>query len=432
MDRFLEFILGVDKSNSGFLSRPGSFSVKFHPQWPFQDTIGVFGWNFLLALAAIILVAWVYRREGRSVAVRISLAILRLVVLAFVILMLNRPHLTLTHNRTEPSVLAILIDDTVSMNVKDGGVDAKGLPVSRFDAIMRLLDDRQQQLLHDLAKTHEIRFFRLDSDAHEFGGASGQASSPTTAPASPDQKADPRLVDLTGIQPKRNVTQVLTLIRTVLDRLHGDHLAGVVVLTDGRDNPRERTTDLLEEIRGFNVHIYPVAVGTEKIRNIGVEGIAMEDQTFVNDLVNTTVHIRSTGYKKGHSITVVLKDKATGQPLLSVDSRKPAETTIEIDGDGAKDVEINFKPQQPGTLNVVAEVPRQPGEAQTDDNTFTKQIEVLDAKINVLYVEGYPRWEYRYLRDELLTRRTSSSTACCSRRMVHGGSRATLTAIPSA
>ena len=27
---------------------------------------------------------------------------------------------------------------------------------------------------------------------------------------------------------------------------------------------------------------------------------------------------------------------------------------------------------------------------------------MLDAKVNVLYVDGYPRWEYRYIKNEMI------------------------------
>ena len=48
------------------------------------------------------------------------------------------------------------------------------------------------------------------------------------------------------------------------------------------------------------------------------------------------------------------------------------------------------------------EAVRQPGELDEEDNVRTREVSVLDAKINVLYVEGYPRWEYRYIKNEMI------------------------------
>ena len=134
MQRLLEILLGLER---GFLSRQGDFSINFNPQWPWQATTGAAIWNVLLVAAALVLVIWVYRRDGRSRPVRISLGIIRGLLLAFVIAMLNRPVLTLGQNRTEPSVLPILIDDSISMRLRDVG-DTKA-PSSRLQAVENLL-----------------------------------------------------------------------------------------------------------------------------------------------------------------------------------------------------------------------------------------------------------------------------------------------------
>ena len=107
MNRLLEMILGL---RSGFLSREGEFSLSFNPTWPGQSVVGAGTWNFFLGLLAAALVIWVYRHEGRSKPVRITLGIVRGLLLAFVIALLNRPVLTLGQRRTDPSVLAELID----------------------------------------------------------------------------------------------------------------------------------------------------------------------------------------------------------------------------------------------------------------------------------------------------------------------------------
>src|SRR5437868_2581414 len=157
MQRILEIFLGLER---GFLSRQGEFSINFNPHWPGQSIIGAGIWNFALILAALALVVWVYRREGRSRPVRITLGIIRALLLAFAIALLNRPVLTLGQSRTEPSVLAILVDDTVSMSVHDAGESAN--PQARLEAAVNLLSADNQKLLRDLMKLHEVRIFPLD------------------------------------------------------------------------------------------------------------------------------------------------------------------------------------------------------------------------------------------------------------------------------
>src|SRR2546425_762622 len=100
--RVLEILLGLEK---GFLARDGELSLQFTPHWPGQDYVGAVTWNTLLTALALALVIYVYRREGRARPVRIALGIVRGIILAFLLVLLNRPLLTLGQSRTEPSIL---------------------------------------------------------------------------------------------------------------------------------------------------------------------------------------------------------------------------------------------------------------------------------------------------------------------------------------
>ncbi|HXE54573.1 MAG TPA: hypothetical protein VN541_16240, partial [Tepidisphaeraceae bacterium] len=119
MKRLFEILFGLDK---GFLSREGAKAISFNPVWPGHNAAI---WNVLLALLAIALVVYVYRRDGRSKSARILLGAIRLLLVAFVLILLNRPVLTNVNTRTEPSVLAVMLDDTASMKVPDVNGDHK-------------------------------------------------------------------------------------------------------------------------------------------------------------------------------------------------------------------------------------------------------------------------------------------------------------------
>jgi uncharacterized membrane protein len=84
----------------------------------------------------------------------------------------------------------------------------------------------------------------------------------------------------------------------------------------------------------------------------------------------------------------------------------PVEQHVSLQNDAPTEVELQFKPDEAGTLDLVVEAVKQPGEVDEEDNLRRIQIEVLDAKIAVLYVEGYPRWEYRYLKNEMIRDRS--------------------------
>ncbi|MCC6422549.1 MAG: hypothetical protein IT447_03655 [Phycisphaerales bacterium] len=399
MRRLLELLLGLDK---GFLGREGDFAVRFAPRWPGQQYIGAGTWNFLLALAALLLVIYIYRREGRSRRTRITLAALRGLLLAFVLILLNRPILTLGQSRVEPSVLAILVDDSVSMKVRDGGVGSDGQPISRLQAAVNLLDGKDQALVRDLSRQHEIRLYRFDGDARPVGEYHQSKDNP---PAADGRMAD-LARELAKLSPDGVQTQVIRSIRTVLDDLQGQRVAGVVVLSDGRETPRESIASAMETLKNYGVKIFPIPVGTEKSpRNIEVQIVSVQESAFRGDIVNVKVTVRGSGFEADHPVKLILKDKKTGRPMLREDG-SAAQETINLPGDQPVEAELQFKPLQVGTLDLVVEAENQPGELDDEDNQRPAQIAVLDAKIAVLYVDGYPRWDYRYIKNEMIRDKT--------------------------
>src|SRR5438445_4357351 len=293
MQRFIEIILGLDK---GFLGRPGDLSVQFNPRWPLQNLVGAVTWNLILGILAGWLVVYVYRREGRSRPARIILGIIRATLLAFVIAMLNRPVLNLSQSRTEPSVLAIAMDDSVSMQVKDGqGAEAGG--VTRMQAMLELLNGENKKLVKDLARQHELKFYKFDRDARllplnnkgEPQALPGsEAALPTTGPA-----ADAAGSPLEKMEPTGQSTQILSSLRTILENLQGQRLAGIVLLTDGRDTPIESLAEMLAAVKNFGVKIYPVAVGSDKVpQNLVIDSVNVQDAAFVKDIVSVKTMVR--------------------------------------------------------------------------------------------------------------------------------------------
>jgi hypothetical protein len=393
MQRLWEIILGLDQ---GFLGREGEFSLSFAPRWPLQDVVGAVTWNLLLGALALALVVYVYRREGRSRGARIALGTMRGLLLAFVIAMLNRPVLTLAQSREEPSVLAMVMDDSISMQVRDAGKEG----MTRMGAVLELLGGADQKLIRELAQQHVVKFYRFDRDAQAIGSVSKgtfrEEAKPSTQPSGGIGEV------LAGIKPIGQTTQVLGSLRTVLEELQGQRLAGVVLLTDGRSTPSESLAEGLAAIKDFGAKIYPVAVGSDKPpQNILVESINLQDAAFVKDIVSVKANVRGVGYPAGHQVTVALKNKKTGQMLTRADG-KPAQETITLTGEAAQEVELTFKPSEVGTLDVVVDAVKQDGEVDDEDNIRSAQVAILDAKIAVLYCEGYPRWDYRYLKNDLI------------------------------
>lgn len=459
MHRLWEMLLGLDK---GFLARDGELQWHFSPVWPKRAlidlggfnwllgiglavllgwlvspsgkrwlatrpaarairTAGILGsfalllcllsgaaaWNTVLALAALVLVVYVYRRDGRSFFARISLGVMRVALIAFVLSLLNRPVVTLVQSVNEPSVLAIAIDDTVSMQVRDA--DPSGKPLARLEAIENLLTADNAATLHELAKTHVLKFFRFSS-----GGGASAAEPIATLDAKDDSNKSkeerdkaaaaygPVVDALHGVQAIGTSTQVISSVRSVLDSLQGQRVAGVVVLTDGRDTPAENLADGVAAVKQFGVKVYPVAVGSENApRNIDIRSVAVQDSAFKGDIVNVKAVVHGSGYEAGHLVHLALVDGRTKLPLKGADGVQVTKD-VPLPDDKPQNVEMQFKADQVGMFDVTVQAAPQPGEISDKDNQRMSPVEVLDAKINVFYVEGYPRWEYRYIKNEMI------------------------------
>ncbi len=402
MQRLIEIILGLHK---GFLSRQGEMRLEFNPMWLGAPTWTPV-WNVVLGLLALSLVVYVYWREGRSRKSRITLGVLRGLLLAFVLFLLNQPVLTLGQTHSDPSIVAVLVDDSLSMNVPDAEAQRPGS--TRMQAALDLLTGDNQTLLKQLARVHQLRFYRFDSDAKDLGAAiTGEPVSGDKPAPEKEKPIDPSVLQaIASIEPNGSTTQVVPSLLTVLHDLQGQRLAGVVLITDGRDTPAQPLTEAFKLLKSYGVRVYPVAVGSENApRNVEVQSVNVLESAFVGDIVNFKMTVRGTGYEPGHAVKLTLKDKKTGQPLKTEDGRL-AEQTVQVQNDQPFEQELQFKPAAMGPLEIVAEVERQPGEIDYDDNIRTSQIAVLDARISVLYVDGYPRWEYRYIKNEMIRDKT--------------------------
>ncbi|MDB5327825.1 MAG: hypothetical protein JWM57_3394 [Phycisphaerales bacterium] len=378
MNRLIEILLGLDR---GFLAREGDFSLAFNPQWPGGGTAV---WNFALVVLGIALVFYVYRRDGRGRWPRVILASFRLMLIGLVLALLNRPTVTLTQSRIEPSVLAIAIDDSLSMRVADVPTAGDQLE-TRLAAVTKLLSDKDAAVVKELAKKHELKFYRFDADASAVATSTTQPS-PT-------------------IEPLGQNTQVATSVRTILRDLQGRRLAGVVGLTDGRDMPQQSLAAAIDEVKDFGTPVFAIPVGSDQPpRNIELQQVSVEDAVFAKEIANIKATVRVTG-PSAAPVVVRLKDKKTGKVMLTPEGR-PIEATFTPAGDAPGEVELLFTPAEPGSLSLIVEAEPRAGEINTEDNAREIQLSVLDAKINILYVDGYPRWDYRYLKNEMIRDKT--------------------------
>lgn len=407
--RLLEFFLHLP---SGFLS--SSVRLRFDPHWPAQTFIdrvigqagwGAALWTLLLIAASLTLVAYVYRREQARRPWRIAGAILRGALLLLLIALLNNPVIEQPRQRIEPSVLAVMLDKSLSMKVKDAGTPAH--PQSRLDAARALLTGDNDQLLTELEQRHTVHLYAFDQSVYPLALPKSTASAPIQ-PARPStvSSSPSSTVQLGTLIPDGPSTHLTDAIRSVLKDLQGQRLAAVVVLTDGRQTPAPPDAPAIAAIKSFDVRIDPVAVGTDKPpQNIIVQSMNLEDAAFVGDIVNVKIVARAEGFPNGADVRFRLMDARQHLPLKLPDGAD-SQTTAHLPPGAPRTLQLQFKPAQVGPLDVEVQAVPLPGELDNADNVRVARLQVLDAKLNVLYVDGYPRWDYRYIKTQMIRDRT--------------------------
>ena len=76
-----------------------------------------------------------------------------------------------------------------------------------------------------------------------------------------------------------------------------------------------------------------------------------------------------------------------------------ASRDIVLKGDGAAQTEaVLFNAGDAGVKNLEFSIDPLPEEENKNNNTLTRVLNVDDAKPRILYMEGEPRWDYKFMR----------------------------------
>jgi uncharacterized membrane protein len=177
-------------------------------------------------------------------------------------------------------------------------------------------------------------------------------------------------------------------------------LAAIVLVSDGRSTESTDMGDALDAARNRQIPIMSVRIGSPvPRRSISVGPLRAQQTVFAGDLLAIEARIEAAGMTEPTSVLVALLDDRSGLVLATEPVTIDPESGIAV-------VELRTKPARAGDFRYRVQVAPLPGELQTDDNVDRIDVTVLEDQLHVLYVEGYPRFEYRYLKNALLRERT--------------------------
>src|SRR5260370_31254753 len=142
----------------------------------------------------------------------------------------------------------------------------------------------------------------------------------------------------------------------------------------------------------IGVPLFFIGLGDSlETKDLRLHDLQVEDSVFVHDNLVFDVRLSGPGYAD-LTVPVALYEKGKEKPL------KTEMVKVEKDGKPKK-VTFVYRPDEKGQKTFVIKVPEQSGEAQTDNNFLERDIDIREAKlIKVLYVEGYPRYAFRFIK----------------------------------
>ncbi|WP_420635460.1 glutamine amidotransferase [Candidatus Palauibacter sp.] len=360
-------------------------------------------WAALLALLGVAAIVWFaleYRRVGPSVAPRDRwvLMALRAASLCVLALLLMRPVLLVSTVVPRRNYVAVLLDDSRSMRVADEGGETRaqrvlglfGGPdgaVGADEEASTPTDDPEARepevdgseadpavtarsgdggLREALEERFRLRMYGFDTDADRIDDAGEMA--------------------FTG--PRTNLAAALTRVQ---QEMAGLPLSGVVVVSDGADNDDDATPPLSETLlaaRAAGLPVYTIGVGSERIdpdievRRVEVPRTALEGTTIVADVILSHAGLA------GRTVRLDVEDE--GQIVGTRD--------ITLGPDGEEPIQVQFTLEDSGPRAIRFSVDPQEGEALTGNNERQILVEVGDTRRKILYFEGSPRPENKFVR----------------------------------
>jgi hypothetical protein len=283
---------------------------------------------------------------------------LRVAALVVLLVCLFRPMLLLSAAVPQRNFVGVLIDDSRSMQVADENGKA------RSDWVEHAFGGPDSTILKALRQKFIVRLFRFSSGAQR--------------------------VDSTAqLTFAANQTHLGAAVEQARQELDAVPLSGLVVLSDGADNSRVPIGDELLSLRAKSVPIFAVGLGADRfdkdieIRRVDASHSVLKGGSLVADLL-----IRQRGYA-GARVPLVVED---GGRIVSRD-------TITLPADGAiSPVRVTVVANDAGPRALTFRIPVQPGEQVQQNNAQQALVDVRDGREKILYVEGEPRYEMRFIR----------------------------------
>ena len=280
--------------------------------------------------------------------------LLQFAVAAVVLLLLWQPGILVAQLNPQQNIIAVVVDDSRSMGISENGS-------TRFAQALKAL---QGGVLSDLQKKFQTRLYRLDGNVT-------------------------RVTSLDGLNASAPVTHIGGGMKQLADETAGLPIGAIVLLSDGADNSGGVDRDTVEALRSRRIPVHTVGFGEEQVpSDVEIDDVGIAPRALANSRLAARVSFHQRGYAGGKTMLRVRdgdKVLAAQAVTLAADGQTQTENLLfNVGAAGAKSLQFSLDPL--------------PGETNAANNSVARLVNVASDQRRVLYVEGEPRWEYKFIR----------------------------------
>ena len=334
-----------------------------YPRSVFNDSEFIFASGWPLWILAVLLFAFfvtllviMARRPGNMKGYQLgTIGFIQLLMLAVVLIVVWQPALVSERLLSGENAVAIMLDTSGSMTFNEGGA-------TRMDQAQALLTPDS---LAGIADIYNILPYGFADSANTMDAFS-ILPDPGTA------------------------TNLGQSVLQTLRQASGASLGAVILVSDGADNSGAISQSELSEIASFGVPIHSVGIGRESIpEDLELSEILLPEKALPGTTLSARVAIR---HDQGGSARVKVYDGDTFLTTQDIVLGNNQNMTLAF---------VDIEVPEPGQLDLRFTLDPINNESNLANNTRSRVVDVEESRYKVLYVEGEPRWEYKFLQRAL-------------------------------
>ncbi len=330
--------------------RQGTFI--FLAGWP----IWLMGLGVLAASGVLGFLIWRQSSGSTRMGVvrRTSVWVLQTALAALLLFLLWHPALSVSALKPQQNIVAVVIDDSTSMTTNDENSIRK-------EAAEKVLNGG---LLKALQEKFQVRLYKMSDHAERID----------------------KLEQLTAGATATHIGESLKQVAADASSLP---IGAMILLSDGADNSGGVDLETLAEIRRQRIPVHTIGLGRETMsHDVEISNVDVASRALPESRLGATVSFHQHGYT-GQKAKITLKE---GSKIV-------ASQDVTLKAEGTEQVEtVLFNPGDAGVKTIEAAIEPFPNEENLRNNRVTRLVNVDARKPRLLYLEGEPRWEFKFLR----------------------------------